>query len=318
MPFGDIRQFMNAPLAPVVDYQDWSKSIERQTMKMAKDAIQKNPKSFQGKSLEKVQWKLREKIDDRLRDMHRGGATGAMDWLPNTTELFLNPPNLGSNATRRGFLAMDQFAGGVDTLLTAARDAKDSRLVRGAIRTGANVTTDIAGSVPLFDPEFRQAVEQGRTGAAAGMVAKDYAIGTAAAPVVGAGAGVLQRVAPKAAARVLPAVAGATRIGNPVAVVSQIGGDSRQSQAQAVAARQRAEEQRNRARQARQRGGQWGIGPLRLPELGISEAGGLLFGGNRSGRQIGTRAVLGGKPVVWTGDSYGWQSPASAAKIGVR
>ncbi len=197
-------------------------------------------------------------------------------------------------------------------------DARQLGKIRNAIRTGANVTTDIAGSVPLFDPEFRQAVEQGRPGAAAGMVARDYAIGTAAAPVVGAGAGVLQRAAPKAAARVLPAVAGATRVGNPVAVVSQIGGDSRQSQAQVVAAQQAAERQLNRARAARQRGGKWGIGPLRLPELGISEAGGLLFGGNKSGRQIGTRAVLGGKPVVWTGDNYGWQSPASAAKVGVR
>jgi hypothetical protein len=211
--------------------------------------------------------------------------------------------------------------GGLEYDLELANKARRGRAVdrvSGAIRTGANVTTDIAGSVPLFDPEFRQAVEQGRPGAAAGMVAKDYAIGTAAAPVVGAGAGVLQRAAPKAAARVLPAVAGATRVGNPVAVVSQIGGDSRQSQAQVVAAQQAAERQLNRAREARQRGGKWGIGPLRLPELGISEAGGLLFGGNKSGRQIGTRAVLGGKPVVWTGDNYGWQSPASAAKVGVR
>jgi hypothetical protein len=318
MPFGDIRQFMNAPLAPVVDYEDWNKSIERQTMKTAKDSIQENPEFFQGESPEKVQWRLRNQLDGRLRNMHQGGATGAMDQIPGRTELFLNPPNLGSNAVGRGILAREQYAEGVNTLLTAARDAKDSRLVRSAIRTGANATTDIAGSVPLFDPEFRQAIEQGRPGKAAGIVARDYAIGTAAAPVAGVGAGVLQRVAPRAAARVLPAVAGATRVGNPVAVVSQLGGDSRQSQAQAVAARQRAEEQLNRARRARQRGGQWGIGSLRLPELGISEAGGLLFGGNRSGRQVGTRAVLGGKPVVWTGDSYGWQSPASAAKVGVR
>jgi len=58
-------------------------------------------------------------------------------------------------------------------------------------------------------------------------------------------------------------------------------------------------------------------------DLGVTE---LLLGrgressgsGNRSGRPVGSRAVLNGKPVVWTGDSYGWQSPASAAKIGVR
>jgi hypothetical protein len=318
LPFGDIRQFMNAPLAPVVNYEDWNKSIERQTMKRAKDSIQRNPEFFQGESPEDVQWGVRNHLDGRLRNMHQGGPRGAMDLIPGRTELFLNPPNLGSNAVERGIPARDQFTDGVDTLLTAARDAKDSRLVRSAIRTGFNATADIAGSVPLLDPEFRQAVERGRPGTAAGIVARDYAIGTAAAPVVGAGAGVLQRVAPRAAARVLPAVAGATRVGNPVAVVSQLGGDSRQSQAQVVADRQRAEAQLNAAHQARARGGRWRIGSLRLPELGISETGGLLFGGNRSGRQIGTRAVLNGKPVVWTGDSYGWQSAASAAKVGVR
>jgi hypothetical protein len=199
-----------------------------------------------------------------------------------------------------------------------ARRQRALNRVRGAIRTGANVTTDIAGSVPLFDPEFRSAIERGDMGEAVKRVGIDYAVGTATAPVVGMAAGTLQRLAPQVAARALPAVAGATRIGNPVAVVSQIGGDSRQSQAQVVAAQQAAERQLNRAREARQRGGRWGVGPLRLPELGISEAGGLLFGGNKSGRQVGTRATLGGKPVVWTGDNYGWHSPASANKIGVR
>lgn len=125
-----------------------------------------------------------------------------------------------------------------------------------AAKAGIGVTAGVAGSVPLFDPQFRAAVEGGDLGKAAGQVAKEYAIGTAAAPVVGAGAGALRRVAPRVAARVLPAVAGATRVGNPVAVVSQLGGDSRQSQAQAAGARQKAEEQLNRARQARQRGGQ--------------------------------------------------------------
>jgi hypothetical protein len=203
-------------------------------------------------------------------------------------------------------------------ILDIASRARKLTKIRSAIRTGANVTTDIAGSVPLFDPEFRSAIERGDMGEAAKRVGIDYAVGTATAPAVGMAAGTLQRLAPQVAARALPAVAGATRIGNPVAVVSQIGGDSRQSQAQVVAAQQAAERQLNRAREARQRGGRWGVGPLRLPELGISEAGGLLFGGNKSGRQVGTRATLGGKSVVWTGDNYGWQSPASANKIGVR
>lgn len=32
-------------------------------------------------------------------------------------------------------------------------------------------------------------------------------------------------------------------------------------------------------------------------------------------RPVGSRAVLNGKPVVWGGDNYGWQSPASFSKI---
>lgn len=32
-------------------------------------------------------------------------------------------------------------------------------------------------------------------------------------------------------------------------------------------------------------------------------------------RPVGSKAVLNGKPVVWGGDNYGWQSPASFSKI---
>lgn len=35
-------------------------------------------------------------------------------------------------------------------------------------------------------------------------------------------------------------------------------------------------------------------------------------------QRLGSRSVLNGRSVVWTGDSYGWQSPASAQKLGVR
>ena len=31
--------------------------------------------------------------------------------------------------------------------------------------------------------------------------------------------------------------------------------------------------------------------------------------------QIGQRATLGGKSVIWSGENYGWQSPASHKKL---
>jgi hypothetical protein len=204
-----------------------------------------------------------------------------------------------------------------NSLMDVAVRARTLSKVKDAVKTGFNITRDVAGSIPLFDPEFRSSVERGDSWGAAKAVAADYAIGAAAAPVVGAGAGVLQRAAPSAAARVLPAIAGGARVGNPVAVVSQIGGDSRQTQAQVIADRQAAEAQRLRAVQARERGNSWNIGPIRIPTFGIPESGGLFVGGNSSGRPIGTQSTLNGKPVLWSGDSYGWQSPQSAAKLGV-
>lgn len=142
----------------------------------------------------------------------------------------------------------------------------------------AGSTLDIAGSVPLFDPEFRQAVEQGDVRKAATQVAKEYAIGTAAAPVIGAGAGLAQRLAPQTAAAVIPAAATALRIANPVAVASQLGGSSKINP---VADKQAIEAQFRRAEAARKRGGKWKLptpfGSLTIPELGISEAGGLFF-----------------------------------------
>ena len=169
-----------------------------------------------------------------------------------------------------------------------ARAGRAFERVRNAVGTGFNATTDLAGSVPLFDPEFRQAVETGNVRKAGERVAQEYATGLLAAPVVGMGAGALQRLAPAAAAQVLPAVATGARIGNPVAVVSQLGGSAKPSQ------RQRAEEKRLdpgafgaqgpsanpqllRAEAARRRGGKWKLGPFTVPELGLSEAGGLFF-----------------------------------------
>lgn len=261
-------------------------------------------------------------IDQDVRQEFSGGSRAgvATDFSTGRPLQYLNPPNLGSNAARGGRLRDSSYPGNkwaADALLTAARDAKDAPLVRRAIRTGFNAAADIGGSVPLFDPGFRQAVEKGDVGEAARRVGIEYAAGTAAAPVVGAAAGVMQRLAPATAAQVLPVVAGVSKVGNPVAVVSQLGGDSRMN---AAADSQAIARQVNLAQQARERGPRWSVptpwGPVKIPELGISESGGL-FPGNSSARPLGTTARLGGRPVVWAGDAYGWQSEGSARNLGV-
>lgn len=169
-----------------------------------------------------------------------------------------------------------------------ARAARALNRVKGAVASGFNTTTELAGSVPLFDPEFRQAVERGDVRKAGEQVAKEYLAGTAAAAVMGLGTGVAARVAPQTTAAVLPVVAGAARITNPVGVVSQLGGSAKPSQRQQSVERQQdpgaygaqgpsANPQLLKAEAARRRGSRWKVGPFEIPELGISEAGGLFY-----------------------------------------
>jgi len=206
---------------------------------------------------------------------------------------YLNPANLGkideSFLTDDVALPNKVFKGaGInaeDVLLDAAAKAKQIEGynkalpgIRQAIRTGANAATDITGAIPLFDPEFRQAVEKGDVRKAATQVAKEYAAGLVAAPVVGAAAGFAQRLAPRAAAAVIPRAATGLRVANPIAVVSQLGGSSKINKA---ADRKASEAQLLKAEAARARGGKWKFptpfGNLTIPEFGISEAGGLFF-----------------------------------------
>jgi hypothetical protein len=117
-------------------------------------------------------------------------------------------------------------------------------------------------------------------GEAAKRVGAEYATGLIAAPVVGLGMGVLNRVSPKAAALATGAL-GTARVANPIAVVSQLGGSAKPTPAAAAAEQAAGKAQLLRAEAARRRGGKWKFptpfGTLRIPEFGISEAGGLFF-----------------------------------------
>ena len=151
---------------------------------------------------------------------------------------------------------------------------------RGNIGAGFRAVTDVAGSVPLFDPAFRQAIEKGNMGEAAKRVGTEYAAGLATGAVVGLGTGALNQISPRAAMLVTGAL-NIARIANPIAVVSQLGGSAKLTPAAAAAEKKAGEAQLLRAEAARKRGGKWGFptpfGRLTIPELGLSEAGGLFF-----------------------------------------
>lgn len=159
---------------------------------------------------------------------------------------------------------------------TALNRARLTNLIGKA----TTATADVAGSVPLFDPGFRQAVDRGDIKEAAKRVATEYALGTVAAPVVGLGVGALNQISP-VAARVVTGALSTARVANPVAVTSQLGGSARITPRVAKAEQQQIKTQIQRAQTARARGPRWKFptpfGTFALPELGISEAGGLFF-----------------------------------------
>lgn len=262
---------------------DYDAIREQQKLSQAAQALDKT-------GLGDMQGILQSGLDE-TRNAYSGGITGA---APITEgRVYLNPANLGANidtrlpSNRRAESLLFEVGGRTpnDVLLQAAADAKIAEGynkalpgIKQAIRTGVGATTDLTGAIPLFDPEFRQAVEQGNVRKAATQAAKEYATGIVTAPVVGAGLGVAQRLAPRTAAAIIPAAATALRVANPVAVVSQLGGSSKINPA---ADKKAAQAQLQRAEAARKRGGKWKLptpfGSLTIPELGISEAGGLFF-----------------------------------------
>ena len=286
IPFRTIRDIAEDTIGPrpVLDYD-----VLRDQQKLTHSF---NALDWVG--LGKTQDALQGGIDD-TRNKITGGITGAGPTKEG--RVYLNPANLGANNLNRdretplfqrsssSILFSPSGRTPNDILLQAAAEAKQIEGynkalpgIKQAIRTGANATTDITGAIPLFDPEFRQAVEKGDVRKAATQVAKEYATGVVAAPIVGAGTGFAQRLAPRAAAAVIPAAATALRVANPVAVVSQLGGSSKINPA---ADKKASEAQFRKAEAARRRGGKWKFptpfGNLTIPEFGISEAGGLFF-----------------------------------------
>lgn len=237
-------------------------------------------------------WRVLDDVSGR-KTGGRQGAAPAVDG-----RLHLNPANLGATAAQKQTHQWRNLERAVlpnagDMMLTAAAEAKQAEgyarmlpRVKGAIGTGVRGALDITTALPVLNPEFRGAVERGDGRKAGEALVKDVAAGVVTAPVMGTAAGVAQRLAPGAASTVLPALGVVANVAGPVGVVSQLGGSAKPSQRQQSVERQQdpgaygaqgpsANPQLLKAEAARRRGSRWKVGPFGIPELGISEAGGL-------------------------------------------
>jgi len=301
MPYGPKEQLMNPPLQLGVDARDYKTLAAREVQQRIDRAkASSNPEIGYGdarRMLDNLGMRpLRDYVEDENvtsrmlegRDRFSYDDTSkAMDaYMKEVAPQWVRSSSPGDYTVAGDGLHLSMPRTPEATDVGAAARQLDK--IRRAAGLGARAAGEITGAVPLFDPEFRQAVERGDVRKAGEQIAKEYLGGTAAAAVMGLGAGAASRLAPQATAAVLPAVVGATRIANPVAVVSQLGGSTKPSQRQQSIERQQdpaafgaqgpsANPQLLKAEAARRRGGRWKIGPFTVPELGLSEAGGFLF-----------------------------------------
>ena len=274
--YGPIEQRFNSPLESIVDQPDWAYAGKEFLNKYVFPTIQKETP---GSKKENINQRTLErsltaqKYGGFLIDNEYGEPDQLKQFQVQASELPYRPTT-DVEFSASEMLVKPSTKTAYDALFAVAKNRGN---LRNIIKGAATSATDIAGSVPLFDPTFRQAVEQGDIGKVARQLGTEYAIGTAAAPVVGMGVGALNQVAPQAA-RIVAGGLNAARTVNPIAVVSQLGGSSKINK---KADEQAAKSQLLRAEAARRRGGKWKFptpfGTLQIPELGLSEAGGLFF-----------------------------------------
>lgn len=303
MPYGPKEQLMNPPLQLGVDARDYKTLAAREVQKRIDRAkASANPRLGYGDARRMLDDLGMPSLRDYVNSENAGSqySTGQDRFggsdLVEGMDAYMKENVSGwvRSSSPGDYVIADDS---VHMRMPRTPDASDVGAVarqldkvRRAAGTGARAAGELAGVVPLFDSEFRQAVERGDLRKVGTQVVKEYAAGAVAAPVVGASAGVLQRMAPRAAAAVLPALGAVGRVGNPVVTAAALGGSSRPSRRQQAIERQQdpgaygaqgpsANPQLLRAEAARRRGGKWKIPGTNfvLPELGFTETGALLF-----------------------------------------
>ena len=304
MPYGPKEQLMNPPLQLGVDARDYKTLAVREVQKRVDRAkASPNPKLGYGdarRMLDDLGMRsLRDYVEDenaRSRMLEEGKDRFSYNDGPKAMDAYMEEvaPDWVRTSRAGDYVIADDSVHMRMPRTPEASDvgaaARQLDKIRRATGLGARVAGEFTGAVPLLDPEFRQAVERGDVRKAGVQLAKEYVSGAVVAPFVGAGAGVLQQMAPRAAATVLPAIATAGRIGNPVAVAASLGGSAKPPRRQQAIERQQdpaaygaqgpsANPQLLKAEAARRRGGKWKIPGTKwvLPDLGFTEAGALIF-----------------------------------------
>lgn len=289
LPAGHIMQHVSPPLHPGVDERLYRKAAMRSMEKQVRVSTDVGPEGLMGRYSRDTlpATTARKTVVDMAKELGMKGAE-AKDYVKEQSlRQFLGAfgPNwarLAQPGREVSTLKMPATPEAAEAIVTA----RETQRVANAARGGAKAAVGISRAVPWLDPAFRNALDRDDIPAAAKVVASDYAAGALASPVVAAGAGVLQRAAPRMAGRVLPLLSGAAAAAqrsNPILATTLLSGDT-PTRGPAADPRRAKHEQRVsqdqaiRAEAARRRGGRWKIGPFTIPELGISESGGLFFG----------------------------------------
>lgn len=279
--YGPIEQRLNSPLEITVDQPDWAYAGKEFLNKYVFPTIQKEiPGNKQENINERILNRViaAKKYGGFLIDGEYGQSEkDQLNQFKTQASEVPYRPTSDVEFSASEILTKPGMQSAYDALFATAKNRGN---LRNIIKGAASSVADIAGSVPLFDPAFRQAVEEGNVGKAAKQIGTEYVVGTAAAPAAGMAVGALNQVAPRAAKAVVGGLNLARRA-NPIAVVSQLGGSARITPKVAAAEKMQVKEQIKRAQDARKRGGRWKFptpfGTLTIPELGISESGGLFF-----------------------------------------
>lgn len=315
LPYGSSMQFVQPPVHPGIDQGLFRRLIADRAGREIEGVLSRDGLDDAGRakkfeqireayglpeSSRAIDWeKTKSWTPQDLRDAVRNGEVNfglALQDLQSTEPKLTEGRLSAYQAQVLPSWAREMRPGEMESVLRLPRSPEASSLAAtareiGRVRTTARATAGaaagVAGSIPWLDPDFRNAVERDDLGKAAGAVVRDYAAGAAVTPIAGAAAGVAQRLAPRATSRAMPALLGAgavTRAANPLLGLTMIpgtspirgpGADPRREAADRAA----VESQRRRAEAARARGGRWRIGSFVVPELGISESGGLFIGG---------------------------------------
>lgn len=208
LPYGPVMQNMNPPVHKGVDLEEYRKA--------ATEIIKRDLNSQYSARVPGSQGVLRSRTKRQLDSLER--SNNDFGFIPKMIYNQKGWEDVKDRFVSGDFIPIERVGSAgmesiqelpkTDGALTAATNAIAHDRVRSAVRTGTARAGAFAGAMPFTDEGTWRLAGEGEYGEAAKRVALETAAGLAASPVVGMGAGVLQRLVP-AAAPVVLGVAGA-------------------------------------------------------------------------------------------------------------